>query len=190
MALIQKLLNFFRTKTEAQPQAPQMAPAPTPPRPQPLTKLEMDMQRYRGRAKLGAWETHELEQEMNKTYSGQALVSLLADLSLQPGASSGREALSLLEDACTRLSMQYPIKWVVVNQQVTKFDTSVRFRLLGHNVWINDNGAFRIVQLEGKRLNDDDEVEVYRQGGLITISKSNANGVDFVPPTGYVDGTE
>lgn len=189
-AILQKLLDFFRTKPKAQPQKPRMVPAPTTPPPQLLTKLEMDMLRYKGRAKLGALEAHELEQEMNKTYAGQALGSLLEVLSRQPGASSYSEALSLLEDACKQLSMQYPIKWVVTNQQMTKFDTTVRFRLLGHNVWINDNGAYRIVQLEGKRLNDDDEIEVFRQGGIVTISKPNANGVDFVQPEGYADGTE
>lgn len=148
------------------------------------------MQRYRECEKLGMLEAHELKQRMNKTYAGQALASLLEDLSQMPGVSSAEEALSRLEAACGSVSKQYPIKWVVANQQMKKFGTSVRYRLLGHNVWINDNGAFCIVQLEGKRLNDDDEIETYRQGGVVTFSKSNANGVDFAPPTGYGDGTE
>lgn len=183
MSFFKNLLGLFSKSPKVEPVSvpPKVAIDPARPPAVPQTQLQIDVDIYRTtKPTLGLVDAENLKDEMNAKYAKEALGDLMKTLAAQDGQSTLKDALAQLEGGCKFVNNKYPLDWAVENPIKKPFGSTIRYRLKSHNVWINDTGAYCIVEL---KLN-------HTGTNTIIFEKKNASGTTFQVPNGYVTGAE
>lgn len=110
-----------------------------------MEELDRDNERFRSRSSLSLMERHYLEEELRKKYAGDGLKLLLSKLTESEPAETKDIALQRLTEACQSVNQVYPLNWRVISDLVTDFDSTSRYMLIAHSVWLNPNGAYCIM---------------------------------------------
>lgn len=152
--------------------SPQVEALP-PPTAAPTTQLDRDWLYLRNAEEFSALtelEMSHMRTDFKKKYSKPALEKLLQELEKQTRVATKDDAVRDIEYACQSVSRIFPVNWKLNGDQALEYDGSTRFGLVGHDVWLNSNGAYCIVD---------------KRSWERIFEKPAADGSRFVEPYGF-----